>query len=303
MCPFIGEEDEELTTRPKFDALKARFFTDEKKVFIVGGIASVVVFFTILGVMYMNSKPVNLDELPIIHADNSPVKVKALKNNSVKHQDKIVYDNISGDSHVVVEKVAPEPEEVLSIPEVEVEEALSQEEKKSIINAFDELAPEKEYKINYVKTKNPKKSACTMQTRENYAAAEDYEALPPIKRVEERSLRSATKSRQKSKKKLKSIINQAESTENYADLPRAQGSVMVQIASLPSKSAAESEYNRISKRNRFLSRYKKKIYRVDLGRKKGIRYRIHIGPFKNKNEARKIISALRENGCSAYISN
>ena len=39
-----------------------------------------------------------------------------------------------------------------------------------------------------------------------------------------------------------------------------------------------------------------------LGPKKGVKYRIQVGPFKNKTEAKKIISAMRDNGCSAYIS-
>ena len=77
---------------------------------------------------------------------------------------------------------------------------------------------------------------------------------------------------------------------------------MVQIASVSSKAAAESEYNRLVSRNRFLRGKGKRIYKVDLGPTKGVKYRIQIGPFKNKAEANKIIAAMRDNGCAAYIS-
>ena len=46
----------------------------------------------------------------------------------------------------------------------------------------------------------------------------------------------------------------------------------------------------------------KKIYKVDLGRAKGSTYRIQVGPFKNNTEAQKVVSALKNNGCFAYIS-
>lgn len=77
---------------------------------------------------------------------------------------------------------------------------------------------------------------------------------------------------------------------------------MVQIGSVPTKSGAESEYRRLANKNRFIKNYGRRIYKVDLGRSKGSRYRIQLGPFRSNAEAQKVVSDLERNGCSAYVS-
>lgn len=338
MCPFVEENEEDIgygiSSESEFDSgMVSQFFKNDRKYLFIGSTAVAIVFIAIIGIIRSTVTPVNIEELPIIQAETTPIKEKPVQNNQVKHQDKIVYDNISGNHRKVVEKVVKQPEEVLSIPEMDVSDSLSAEDKKTIIQAFEDLAPDKEYKINYIEEHPPinnsivqgdyssltkdenavlkslknkkiltskEKSQLDVLTQkiENSYRSESSESanLPPIK--------SVTGSKKKKKRRLKDLVaTQAKKEELAENVSRARkGTVMVQIASVSSKAAAESEYNRLVSRNRFLKGKGKKIYKVDLGPKKGVKYRIQVGPFKNKAEAKKIISAMRDNGCSAYIS-
>ena len=329
MCPFIEDNDEDIVygenSERKFDdGMVSQFFRNDRKYLVIGGTAVAIVIIAIIGIIHSSVTPVNIEELPIIQAETTPIKEKPEKNNQVKHQDKVVYDNISENHRKVVEKVAKKTEEVLSIPEIDVSESLSAEDKKTIIRAFEELAPDKEYKIDYIEEhsaltkeenrllrvlKNKKKlsteekqklDALTKKISDSYKAELSVEeGLPPIKSVT--NVKTKTK---KKRSRLKDLVASRTNKEKLAqNVSRTRkGTIMVQIASVPSKAAAESEYNRLVSKNRFLKGKGKKIYKVDLGPKKGVMYRIQVGPFKNKEEARKIITAMQDNGCPAYIS-
>ncbi|MDR0678606.1 MAG: hypothetical protein LBF44_03680, partial [Holosporaceae bacterium] len=276
MCPFLDDEDdypidvsETSETRKNF---RSSFFKNDRIFFLMGGGAFIIAFCVVVLVMYYNSRPIDLEELPIISADDTPFKIKPPISEQVKHQDKTVYDNISGDKRKVEEKIAQSPEEILSIPEMEVGESLSDEEKQNIIKAFDDLAPRKEYKINYIKQSAPKIKS------DNLIVVEDDEYRPPINKVDEAKPPLAPK---KQKQRLRDIVekagNNVEKTsinkvrENDANDERGP---MVQVASVTTKFAAEAEYRRILLKNKFLKGYGKKIFKVDLGETKGIRYRI-----------------------------
>ncbi len=347
MCPFIGENEEdinyEVVSSSKFErgfdrGMVSYFFRNDRKYLFIGGTAVAVVLVALVGIVCSSMTPINIDELPVIQAEKTPIKEKPLNNKEVQHQDKIVYDNISGTQRKVVEKIAHQPETVLSIPEVDVSESLSAEDKRTIIQAFEDLAPEREYKINYIekhpattrvvsqqnydslskkeneilkKLKNKKKLSAKEKAqlktltqkisnsyKSEYKSESDFEEkLPPIRSVKEDKI-------QKRKRRLKDLVavrtNKEKLAENVSRSRR--GTVMVQIASVSSKAAAESEYNRLIRKNRFLKGKGKKIYKVDLGPNKGTKYRVQVGPFQNSSEAKKIISAMHDNGCAAYIS-
>jgi cell division protein FtsN len=292
MCPFINEDENDdampvISSSEDNVGFRSQFFKNDKKFFLIGGGASAIAFILVAYLIYSNSKPINLEELPVIGADDAPLKVKPEANAQVEHQDKTVYDNISGQQRNIEEKIASPVEEILSIPEADVGESMSEEEKKGIIQAFDDLAPEKEYHIQYVKR------GATRAKSSNLIIAE--EEHPPIKKLEEKKPPASTS---KSKAQLE---------KSKSELPRRNavasgGRPMVQIASVATKSAAEMEYSRILSRNKFLRGLGKKIVKVDLGEKKGVKYRIQVGPFKNKGEADRIVSEMRKNGFSVYIS-
>ncbi|MDR0968463.1 MAG: SPOR domain-containing protein [Holosporaceae bacterium] len=298
MPPFLDEEDyaTEAPNPPEpTGGSRSHFFRNDKKFLLIGGAASIVAFCVVAYILYSSSKPINLEELPVIKADETPFKIKPEKNEQVKHQDKTVYDNISGAKRKTKEKIAQPPEEVLSIPEIESGESLSDEEKKSIIQAFDELAPEKEYKIKYVKKDIPK-----IKT-ENITIVEDEVRNPPIHRITAET-KTPPAPPKKTKQRLKDIMEQAvRPTNDDARISRGGGAA-VQIASVATKPAAEAEYNRIASKNKFLKSFGKKIVKVDLGKTKGIRYRIQVGPFKTRKEAEKVVSAMAKNGFHAYVS-
>ncbi|MDR1362352.1 MAG: SPOR domain-containing protein [Holosporaceae bacterium] len=414
MPPFLDDEDEFdnylVDREPKAppsreEPRRSVFFQEDRRFFILGGVASAVAFGAVAYIMYSNSKVVDVDELPVIAAETTPLKEKPTHNDEVDHQDKVVYDNISGEkSPVTAVKTTPQPEEVLSINEVDMESSLSDEEKKNIIEAFDELVPDKEYKINYIKNgkskggdrkksgehnstdsehkkdadrkknseytnkgseygsgseygggserkkssaagfaaksdrndrygdkkyhavsnglvavekndvyssqKNAAKNVAGSVSARNGAAAarssynrnidtkvEGAEDDPPIKRLE-----PGYDDRSGSRKK--SSLNELMTRSSMPDTspPKLGGSIMVQIASLSNKSGAEVEYKRLCQRNRMLGTMNRKIVKVDLGRSKGIRYRVLVGPFKNTAEANKLIQSMQNHGVNAYIS-
>ncbi|MDR1982579.1 MAG: SPOR domain-containing protein [Holosporaceae bacterium] len=301
MCPFLDDEDDYPIDIPKTSETKrnfrSNFFKNDRSFFIIGGGASVVAFCIVAFIIYYNSRPIDLEELPIISADSTPFKIKPPASEQVKHQDKTVYDNISGDKRKVEEKIAQPPEEILSIPEVEVGESLSDEEKQNIIKAFDDLAPQKEYKINYVKQGVSKIKSDNLVVVEN-------EYRPPINKIEEKNKVEEIKPSLVAKKQKQRLKDVVEKTSNTADVESGNRSseLMVQIASVTTKSAAEAEYRRILLKNKFLKGWGKKIFKIDLGESKGIRYRIQVGPFKTREEANKVVSLMGKSGFSAYIS-
>ena len=160
MCPFLEENDDGIEGEPFSKSgfergMISGFLKNDRKYLFIGGTSVAIVIGSMIWLISSNLTPINLDELPVIQAEKTPIKEKPLANKEVAHQDKIIYDNISGDQRPIIEKIADQPENVLNIPEVDVSESLSEEDKKDIIRAFDELAPEKEYKINYIKDDQP----------------------------------------------------------------------------------------------------------------------------------------------------
>ena len=289
MSPFIDDEDDEYylenetreKTNEKESKISFNFLKDERRFFGLGIVVALVVFFIAIFVIYSSSTPINIDDLPVIYADSEPMKVKPVDNEQVEHQDKIIYDNISGDERKISEKFAQAPEKILSIPQMEVEETLSDEEKHNIIQSFEELAPEKEYKIDYItKVKKQKKADLIIVEEE-----------PPLKKIKEVAVKKNKKNRMKDL-----FLNE--------EMPRVKSNnkIMLQIASLDSKKSAETEYKRILYHNKFLKNFEKRILKIDLGGRKGIKYRIHVGPFKSKNKAQEIIKLMQKNGFSAYVS-
>jgi len=70
--------------------------------------------------------------------------------------------------------------------------------------------------------------------------------------------------------------------------------IFVQVASLPTKNAANQEYNRLLKGHRSLSKMGYKIVPVQVG--KSTKYRIMVGPFKSKDEASNAVRKMRNDG-------
>lgn len=268
---------------------KSGFDFSNKKFYLIGGGAAVVAFSLIVAYIYNGTKPVDLGELPVIQAEDTPIKVKAENNQQVDHQDKLVYDNISGNSRVLKERIAPKPEEPLDDYQTVPSDydVLSPEETENIIREFDELAPKKRQQISETEKKELGDIRKKIVTTER----------PPINNVEKKIISQLNKQKKNKKNKLNSKTESI--VEKISKSPK--GTVMVQVASVGSKSAAEAEYKRIIRKNPFLKNAGKRIARVDLG-SKGIKYRLQIGPFEDKKKATKAISLMKNNGFFGYIS-
>lgn len=293
MPPFVNEEDDNFDidyfNREDNQSWESKnvdhpfLERDDKRFFLIGGIAALFTFIVILYIMYSSSKPIDLDDLPVIRADTTPIKVKPPKNGQVSHQDKIVYDNISGYNRKVAEKTAPPPEEILPI------------------NKEEEIFANEDTVNGYTSSSSENKTTKATRSKGSGKIRIVEERLP-IKKIE------ADNSRKVKKQKISNLIKKVEkgnvTSENSDELYgiKKGGNIMLQIASMHTKAAAEVEYKRVVNRNKFLKRFNKKIEKIDLGRKKGIIYRVKVGPFRNKSDAQKAIDALKKKGFSTYIS-
>ena len=355
MTPFLSEEEynfdneidgcvvenEEQTPSKYSRLLESGFLKDDGKFFVLGGVAAFFVFCIITYVMYFNSKPVDVEDLPTIQADMTPYKIKPEINNQVNHQDKIVYDNISGDRRAVKrEHIVPSPEEIMTLPEPENEHIEAEDTLPSNIEQINANEPKnKKILINEIisEEKSPKSNVSAVN---DLVVVENAElAEPPIKKIEIPTTRSEKKqeiqehphqtikdfingSRDELKNKLKKKIQEENSVkkenktedklenknantvkqDSAAQILPAKGNIMIQMAIVRTKAAAEAEYKRIANKNKFLKRVGKKIAKVDLGKKKGIRYKIQAGPYKTVSEAKKAVKLMKENGFTAYIA-
>lgn len=289
--PFLDDDEgyySEDNAAPFEPKGHRNFALSYRNFYLIGGLASLGAFLIIVAYMYNNNKPVDLGELPVIQAENGPIKVKPTDNKQVEHQDKIVYDNISGNTRVLKEKIAPKPEE----PSIEEfrnisfdSSVLSQEEKDNIIKEFDELAPKRVQPISvedkYRLARHSAEVSTTLSSKKTKTLGKS------IREMTIDSLQK-TKKRQQPKEMMESIPQKYD-----------RGTTMVQIAAVDSKIAAEAEYKRFLRKNHTLKNAGKRIIKVDLG-SRGIKYRLQIGPFKNQKDARKVISSI--NGFSAYIA-
>lgn len=74
-----------------------------------------------------------------------------------------------------------------------------------------------------------------------------------------------------------------------------KGTALIQLGSLKSYDLAESEWNRISKKNKdILGGLEPKIQKVDLGAEQGIYYRLRAGPLESDAKAKNVCAILKD---------
>jgi Sporulation related domain. len=79
------------------------------------------------------------------------------------------------------------------------------------------------------------------------------------------------------------------------------GMYWVQVASLPTETAAEKEWNRIqAKCTKDLNGHDHRLMRVDLGKPKGVRYRVQCGPFARPDAVQKCRN-MQHNGVNCLV--
>ena len=92
---------------------------------------------------------------------------------------------------------------------------------------------------------------------------------------------------------------------NSSGMPQAatlgKAGYWIQLASLPTETAAEKEWNRIqAKCTQDLNQQDHRIMRVDLGKPKGVRYRLQCGPLP-RSEAVQKCRSIKSNGVDCLV--
>lgn len=296
-----------------FEKLKS-----DKLVYAVGGVAVLCVLGIFAYLFTDHQKSVDVEELPVIKADYRPIKERI---NAVKsHEDKKIYTYITTGNEQPVKKpqVIKQKDSVVSINELDKSQ-LTEEDKKMILKAFEDLAPNaKRRRIVQDESITPPKPVldtpkANVQPVSTSIPKKEQNVNRVVsllkKTIKKRSngLNDLIKSYANSntvpkKKNLKEFLKEKRKTaergtidwKNNNIVPITPGSIFVQLASLPSKEAAITEYSRLTRKHKVLNTMGHKFNRVQVGN--DYRYRIMIGPFRSKQEAGIAVRKMQDSG-------
>lgn len=234
--------------------------------FVIGVISFIVGLWYFLTPSSMDDKT---NHLPLIRAEELPLK-KKIENMtvaSVKHQDKLVYQRLTGDE----EKESVEhilPDSGASVTHMHEDAKKDQDQPIKMVQQYvddgHEMGQQSE-KTDDAKAEKENQKEITMDDLLEEAGDEVKESI-------------------------KVSVNQGKSI------------IMLQLGSLKSPDHAENEWNRLLKKcPQELEKIKHKITRVDLGQSKGVYYRLRIGPFENIEKARFISDRLKEKKIESVV--
>lgn len=220
---------------------------------------------------------------PVIVAEAGPEKVKPEDPGGldVPHQDKTVYDRVSGEAPERVERLLPEPEEPIDISGLRSSEASN--DAPDIDTATDTVSGAEE---------TPAKALVS-------EAAKDLPSPKPEVVNEVEDIGDLIKSLPEAD--LEPIGNSVASVDegmvNRASgtIPSAtSGAYVVQIGSFRGADLASGGWEALNRKNSdLLANLRPDIQLADLG-DKGIYYRLRIGPFATKADAQALCAALKE---------
>ncbi len=222
-------------------------------------------------------------KVPLVEAQEGPIKVKpdAPGGMEVPNRDKLVYNRLrSGDVEPRVEHLLPPPEEPLerpvpdaAVPSASEVGAAELPEQPAIASALDEPAPES--KIESL----PDPVA---------VVSPPSEATPP-------TVEPAPEATPKSETPASDLVIARKPEPSVAPKPAIDPAkaYKVQLAAARTRSLAKSEFKRLQKAHPdLLGNLELSVMRVDLG-KKGIFYRVRVGPFADEAAARKLCADLK----------
>lgn len=302
------------------DTLRATPFTDE--VFAerdgpprTGGASVSLIVGVVLGVVlvggvgwYAFQGPGGVSlapgEVQTIKAEATPYKMKPDNPGgmTVENQDKLVYDRVAkGAAPNRVENLLPPPEEPKAppkAPEVKPEPAKA---------AAPAPAPEKT--AEKAPEKAPEKVAeKTMESIVKAANEDSSRAVAPVAPApssDAAALAAAVAAATTAKPSVVEAPKTPEAkTEVHAITPAAPlpaGSFQIQLVSVPTEDAAQSEWKRISGRHKdLLATLTPAVTKADLG-EKGIYYRLRAGPLADKAAADALCATLAADKVSCIV--
>ena len=224
--------------------------------------------------MFSGNKTININTLPIVEADPTPVKTmpENVGRVDVPHQDKLFYNQVSPkDNKPVVERLLPPPEEPIQLGETQ--------------SIQEQPAP------MVAQTQAPEPNRIVEKPTDNTEQSINLEDVaPPIDDVKKQEVVS------QNKVDPAPIVKNEVVTKKSVAPPKKPAIVekyRVQVAALPSSEGAKKEWTRLTRSMPTLLKSQKVHYeRVDLGAKKGIFYRIQIGEFNEKGAAQTFCKRL-----------
>lgn len=232
-------------------------------------------------------------EVPMIRADTGPIKVRPDEPGGmdVPDRDKLVYDRIDGnDERKTVERLLPPPETPLPKPAPSAEETPVAPQT-SVPSAATPSVPAKPMApppppAPPGKAEMP--AAPTPAPQKVVPSVEDVlTAMRPPPPIET---------------KKEATPAQSVAKTGPAKIPSATngGAFQVQLSALRSHEQAETEWDRLRRRNSdLLENMKLSVVRADLGPGKGVFFRLRAGPLADEQAAQNLCQKLSERkvGC------
>lgn len=227
---------------------------------------------------------------PVIVADSGPEKIKPEDPGGldVPHQDKTVYDRVSGESADRVERLLPEPEEPVDISGLRTSEATTE--------AASKESPAEE---PVSEAQAPKEDKARPDPEEPKAAPETTKAADTEVVNEAEDIGDLIQSLPDTGEEPigNSVAEVDDASVNRASgtIPAAtSGAYVVQVASFRGADLATGGWEALNRKNGDLLRnLRPDIQLADLG-DKGIYYRLRIGPFATKADAQALCTALKK---------
>ena len=256
--------------------------------------------------------------IPLIKADPGPVKVRPVNPGGLRvpDRDKLVYDRMHGKSAGPgeaggegggAERLLPPPEQPLPKPRPKKEVAKEIPKTKPVpeVPTVKDVAaairpappPQAPTLSTAEETKTPALAPIKAK-RESEPKAEKL--TPPVKTLKP-APKPVTKPAPKLEPKQATAAKPAPKPETSASAPIPSGrTYLVQLAAARSPQGARSEWERLRKKHLdLLGDLGLKVTKADLGARKGVFYRLRVGPLVDEKAARQLCQQLtkRQVGC------
>lgn len=249
-------------------------------------------------------------ELPIIKAEDGPSKIRpeSAEKTIIEHEDKLVYNKISSDNNIeqLEEKVLPGPEEPLS-----VEDYVSEKKDNNDLNntenllsdndLLEEVASDDEMILedNLDNSSNEKMidlSEIKIEEKEDKDIFKEIISKPTI--VPKQKIKVDIKN----SKNMTSAVNKINLSKNISKSDDSLSSgYSVQLASVKTTEQAQSVWDGV-KHIYLIKDHNVNFRKVDLGKKKGIYYRVQIGKFSNYSDASKLCDGIKSLGKDCLVA-
>lgn len=279
-------------------------------IWLIGGVlALTLVVLAVIGYSALTdrrSASVDIDKLPIVHADQTPYKTQPEQPGGldIPNRDKLIYGRLRGrDLPGRVERLIPEPEKPLSPPAPPPAPAQDEatQPTPSPSTPTEPASPEAvaetpapgsagDEALPLPKPKPVGRTASVAQ-----ASSAPVGTTTPVAADRAAADRAPTD-------RAVALAGPATAATPAATKPSAAGGgYRLQIAALPTEARATAEWGRLSNRHADLLRgLKPDIVRADLG-DRGVVYRLRVGPIVSEQTARGLCQSLSGRGVGCLV--